>query len=141
MTTVLIVDDYEAWRRYVRATLRLTGRWDIIGEAADGPEAIQMAADLKPQLILLDMTLPTLNGITVARRIIKANGAQRILFVTEHRSFLEEAFATGATGYIVKSDASSELLPAMAAVAGGSRYIGTSVGRRATEPSGVCDTA
>jgi DNA-binding NarL/FixJ family response regulator len=139
MTRVLVVDDYEPWRRYVRAMLQSTDRWTVVGEAADGPEAIQMAADLKPDLILLDIGLPTLNGFKVARRIISSSDNQRILFVTGHRSFADEALAAGAAGYIVKSDAGRDLLPAMDAVASGCRYIGTNVGCRTANAVGAHD--
>jgi len=83
---VLVVDDYEPWRSHVRSVLQSTIKWRIVGEAADGPEAIQKADTLKPDLILLDVGLPTLSGIKVAERILAANPANRILFVSEHRS-------------------------------------------------------
>ena len=123
---VLVVDDYEPWRRHVRSVLGATVKWNIVGEAADGPEAIQQAAALKPDLILLDVGLPTLSGIKVAERILAANPTQRILFISEHRSLAEGALATGARGYIIKSDAALELLPAMDVIAQGGRFVGAS---------------
>jgi DNA-binding NarL/FixJ family response regulator len=123
---VLVVDDYEPWRRHVRSVLQSTIKWRIVGEAADGPEAIHKADTLKPDLILLDVGLPTLSGIKVAERILASNPAHRILFVSEHRSLAEGALATGALGYIIKSDAAVELLPAMEAVSKGRRYVGAS---------------
>ena len=123
---VLVVDDYEPWRCHVRRALQASKEWQIVGEAADGPEAIRMARDLKPDLILLDIGLPTLSGIQVAERVLAADPTQRILFISEHRSLAEGALATGARGYIIKSDAALELLPAMEAVAQGRRYVGAS---------------
>lgn len=123
---VLIVDDYEPWRCHVRRALQASGDWQIVGEAADGPEAIEMAEDLEPDLILLDVGLPTLSGIEVAKRILAVNPTQRILFISEHRSLAEGALAAGARGYIIKSDAALELLPAMQAIANGHRYVGAS---------------
>lgn len=123
---VLVVDDYEPWRSHVRGVLHSTIKWRIVGEAADGPEAIQKADTLKPDLVLLDVGLPTLSGIKVAERILASNPAHRILFVSEHRSLAEGALATGALGYIIKSDAAVELLPAMEAVSKGRRYVGAS---------------
>src|SRR5262245_25392475 len=123
---VLIVDDYEPWRSHVRSVLQATAEWQIVGEAADGPEAIQKAATLKPDLILLDVGLPTLSGIKVAERVLASNPAQKILFISEHRSLAEGALATGARGYIIKSDAAFELLPAMEAVINGRRFVGAS---------------
>jgi DNA-binding NarL/FixJ family response regulator len=125
---VLVVDDYEPWRRHVRSVLQATLKWTIIGEAADGPEAIQLAETLKPDLILLDVGLPTLSGIKVAERILAANPTQRILFISEHRSLAEGALATGARGYIIKSDAAVELLPAMDVIAQGGTFVGASAG-------------
>jgi DNA-binding NarL/FixJ family response regulator len=121
---VLVVDDYEPWRSHVRSVLQATMEWHIVGEAADGPEAIQKAAELAPDLILLDVGLPTLSGIKVAERILAVNPSQRILFISEHRSLAEGALATGARGYIIKSDAAFELLPAMEAIVNGGRYVG-----------------
>jgi DNA-binding NarL/FixJ family response regulator len=124
---VLVVDDYEPWRSHVRSVLQATNEWHIVGEAADGPEAIQKAAELKPDLILLDVGLPTFSGIKVAERILAVTPSQRILFISEHRSLAEGALATGARGYLIKSDAAFELLPAMEAILKGRRYVGASV--------------
>jgi DNA-binding NarL/FixJ family response regulator len=121
---VLIVDDYEPWRCHVRRALQASQDWQIVGEAADGPEAIEMAEDLEPDLILLDVGLPTLSGIEVAKRILAAKPTQRILFISEHRSLAGGALAAGARGYIIKSDAGLELLPAMEAIRDGRRYVG-----------------
>src|SRR5262245_40853723 len=124
----LIVDDFEPWRRHVRSTLEATGEWNVVDEAADGPEAVQKAAMLEPDLILLDVGLPTLSGVKVAERIIAANPSQRILFISEHRSLAEGALATGARGYIIKSDAALELLPAIEAIMEGRRFVGANTG-------------
>jgi DNA-binding NarL/FixJ family response regulator len=127
ISCVLVVDDFEPWRSYLRGALQATVKWKIVGEAADGPEAIQKAEALKPDLILLDVGLPTLSGIKVAERILAANPKQRILFISEHRALAEGALATGACGYIIKSDAGVELFPAMEAIAKGRRFVGASV--------------
>ena len=124
---VLVVDDFEPWRSYLRGVLQATVKWKIVGEAADGPEAIQKADALKPDLILLDVGLPALSGIKVAERILASNPTQRILFISEHRSLAEGALATGARGYIIKSEAGLELFPAMEAITKGLRFVGTSV--------------
>src|SRR5262245_35335784 len=126
--SVLIVDDFEPWRQHVRSTLQATGEWNVLDDALDGPEAIQKAAILEPDLILLDVGLPTLSGIKVAERILAAHPSQRILFVSEHRSLAEGALAAGARGYIVKSDAARELLPAIEAIMEGRRFVGASTG-------------
>ena len=126
---VLVVDDYEPWRLYCSTTLRNEQGLQIIGEVADGLEAVQRAQELQPDLILLDVGLPTLNGIEAARRIREVSPATKILFVSENRSadVAEEALSTGASGYVVKSDAESELLPAIKAVLEGKRFVSASL--------------
>ena len=123
---VLIVDDYEPWRRYFATTLRKELGLQVIGEASDGLEAVQQAQELQPDLILLDIGLPTLNGIEAARRIREVSPASKILFLSENRSagLAEEALSTGAGGYVVKSDAAGELLPAVDTVLKGKRFLG-----------------
>jgi DNA-binding NarL/FixJ family response regulator len=123
---VLLVDDHEPWRRQIALMLQ-TGapRWQVIGEAADGLDAVEKACTLRPDLILLDIGLPALNGIKAAAQILARDPASRILFVSEHSAsdIVDAALATGAGGYLVKSKASLELRPAMAAVAEGGRFM------------------
>jgi DNA-binding NarL/FixJ family response regulator len=126
---VLIVDDYEPWRRYFSTALQKQPELQVIGQVSDGLEAVQQAQQLQPDLILLDIGLPTLNGIEAARRIREVSPTSKILFVSENRSpdIAEEALGTGASGYVVKSDAGSELLPAVKAVLEGKRFISASL--------------
>jgi DNA-binding NarL/FixJ family response regulator len=126
---VLVVDDYEPWRRFVSTTLQKQLTLQVIGEAVDGLEAVQKAQQLQPDLILLDIGLPTLNGIEAARRIRELSPKSKILLVSENRSWdiVEEALRTGAGGYVVKSDAAGELLPAVNAVLGGKRFVSASL--------------
>lgn len=126
---VLVVDDHEPWRRQVRALLHCHGTSQVIGEAADGVDAVQRAQELAPDLILLDIELPSMNGIEAARKILTNDPRARILFVTAHRSWdiAEAAFATGAHGYLLKQDAGHELLPATQAVARDRPFISTAL--------------
>jgi DNA-binding NarL/FixJ family response regulator len=126
---VLVVDDYEPWRSYFATMLRERLGLQVIGEASDGLEAVQRAQELQPDLILLDIGLPTLNGIEAARRIQAVSPASKILFVSENRSadIAQEALSTGAGGYVLKSDAAGELLPAIKAVLEGKRFISASL--------------
>ena len=128
-TRILVVDDYEPWRRFVQTTLQKQLTLQVISEAVDGLEAVQKAQRLEPDLILLDIGLPTLNGIEVARRIREVSPKSKILFVSENRSWdiVAEALRTGAGGYVVKSDAAGELLPAVNAVLGGMRFVSASL--------------
>ena len=126
---VLVVEDSEPWRRFISTTLQKQPELEISGRASDGLEAVQQVKELQPDLILLDIGLPTLNGIEVARRIREVSPASKVLFVTETRSpeIAEEALNTGASGYVVKSDAGRELLPAIKAVLQGKRFVSRSL--------------
>ena len=126
---VLVVDDYEPWHRFISTMLQKQPELQIIGAVFDGLEAVQQTQELQPNLILLDIGLPTINGIEAGRRIRECAPQSKILFVSENRSpdIAEEALATGAGGYVVKSDAASELLPAIKAVLEGKRFISASL--------------
>ena len=126
---VLVVDDYEPWRRFASATLRKEPELQLLGEVSGGVEAVQQAQKLQPDLILLDIGLPTMNGIEAARRIRKVSPRSKILFLSENRSpdIVEEALSTGARGYVVKPDAAGDLLPAVKAVLEGKRFVSSSL--------------
>jgi DNA-binding NarL/FixJ family response regulator len=132
MKTILVVDDYEPWRRHLASTLGNHPHWQIVAEAADGPEAVAKAIDIRPDLILLDVGLPTLNGIEAARQIVERDPALDILFLSEHQSWeiAEAALHTGARGYLCKSDSGRELSPALDAVAAGRRFVAPRFGGR-----------
>ena len=135
---VLVVDDYEPWRRFFSTTLQKKRELQVIGQVSDGLEAVQQAQETQPDLILLDIGLPTLNGIEAARRIREVSPASKVLFVSENRSrdIAEEALSTGANGYVVKSDAANELLPAVDTVLQGKRFVSTSLaGHDLTDPT------
>jgi CheY-like chemotaxis protein len=101
----------------------------VVGEASDGEEAVQKAQNLHPDLILLDIGLPTINGIEVARRVLQYAPNTKILFASEEQSpdIIEEALGTGACGYVVKSNAAAELLPAVDAVLQGKQFVSSSL--------------
>ena len=117
---ILIVDDFQSWRQFVSTLLQDHPEFQIVGEALDGLEAVLKSGQLQPDLILLDIGLPNLNGIEAARRICAIAPASTILFVSENQCQIvaEEALRASphTRGYVVKSDASSDLLPALKAV-------------------------
>jgi DNA-binding NarL/FixJ family response regulator len=122
---VLVIEDYEPFRRFICSTLKERSGLQIVGETADGLEAVQKAEELQPDLVVLDVGLPSLNGIEAARRIRKLSPESKILFVSQESSsaVVQETLALGALGYVVKTHAGSELLAAVRAVLGGSQYI------------------
>jgi CheY-like chemotaxis protein len=109
---VLVVEDFPDYRRF-------------ISEVPDGLEAVQKAAQLKPDLILLDIGLPTMNGIEAARQIRNLSPESKIVFVSQETSadVVKEALSTGAWGYVVKAEAASQLLAAVEAVVSGTRFV------------------
>jgi DNA-binding NarL/FixJ family response regulator len=126
---ILVVDNFEPLRRFVCSTLQTQPEYQVIGEVSDGAEAVQKAQELQPDLILLDIGLPTLNGFEVARQIREHAPRSKILFVSEDRSadIAESALQTGASGYVIKSNAASELLPAVGAVLQGKQFVSANV--------------
>jgi DNA-binding NarL/FixJ family response regulator len=126
---ILLVDDHEQWRNLVRLLLQLRPGSQVIGEESDGLEAVRMAEELKPDLILLDIGLPRLNGIEAAKRIRQLSPDSKIIFVSMDNSLdiVEAALATGALGYVYKSDAASELPPAIQAALRGERFVSSGI--------------
>lgn len=123
--SVLVVEDFEPFRRLVCSMLAKEVGLQVVGEASDGLEALRLAAELQPDLILLDIGLPSLNGIEVARRIREFSPQSKIIFVSQESSadVSEEAFNLGAAGYVVKAHAGTELLAAVAAVREGRQFV------------------
>jgi len=125
---ILVVDDFEPFRRFVRSTLQARSELQVVGEASDGLEAVQKAEELQPDLILLDIGLPSLNGFEAADRISKLVPAATIVFVSQNNDadMLAAALNNGAKGYVLKIDA-RELLSAVESVTRGEHFYSTGV--------------
>jgi DNA-binding NarL/FixJ family response regulator len=122
---VLVVDDCEPFRRFICSTLRTRPELQIVGEVSDGLEAVQKMKELRPDLIAIDIGLPSLNGIEVARHIRKLSPESKLLFVSQESctDVVQEAFRLGAQGYVAKTMAGVDLLPAVEAVCHGRRFV------------------
>ena len=122
---VLVVEDFAPFWQFIRSTLAERPDVQVIDEVADGLEAVQKAELLEPDLVLLDIGLPTLNGIEAARQIRKLAPACKIIFVSQESSseVVEEALKLGAWGYVVKTRAASDLLAAVDAFLEGRQFV------------------
>ena len=118
----MIVDDSALMREVIESLL--DAEYEVVASVPDGETAITAAAGLGPELILLDISMPGLNGFEAAREIKRASPVTLIIFVSEHRetSYIEAGFSAGASGYVVKSKMMSELLPAIHSVLAGHEY-------------------
>ena len=125
MVRVLVVEDFEPFRQLIRSTLLNKTELQIVGEVSDGMQAVRSAEELQPDLILLDVGLPGLNGIKAARRIRKLAPDVKIIFVTQEFSadVVQTALTLGAAGYVIKTRMTSDLLLAVAAVRQGLRFV------------------
>jgi DNA-binding NarL/FixJ family response regulator len=124
---VLVVEDFARLRLFIFSTLAKRQDLQIVGEASDGLEAVQKAVELKPDLVLMDIGLPSLNGIEAARQIFNLVPGIKILFLSQENSaeVIQEALSFGASGYVVKLNAGIDLLPAIEAAISGRQFVST----------------
>ncbi len=122
---ILLVEDFEPFRNLIRILIEGKPHWQIIAEVADGQEAVRQAAELKPALILLDIGLPSLNGLDVARQVRELSPDSKILFVTQESSpeFVQEALSLGASGYVAKTRVANDLVLAVETVLSGGTFV------------------
>jgi DNA-binding NarL/FixJ family response regulator len=130
-TRILIADDHELFRRGVAAELTQVPGWVVAAEATNGRDAVALAASLKPDIVVLDLTMPELNGLEAARQIVSADPAARILILTAHESeqLVREVLSAGAQGYVLKSDAGRTLISALQALLAGGSFFTSNVAR------------
>ena len=112
---LLIVDDHEIFRRGLRALLEPSSEWQICGEAVDGLDAVEQCKSLKPDIVVLDVSMPRLNGLEAARLIRRENPESKIVIITQHDSpqIRSAAVEAGARAFVTKSAVGSELVSAL----------------------------
>lgn len=115
---ILLVDDHPIVRQGLRTLLEGRTGWEVVGEASDGVEALDKVEILQPDVVVLDVTMPKMNGLEACRLIQQKTSGLEVLFVTQHDSpqMMREALDAGARGYVVKSNAARDLLDAVEAV-------------------------
>ena len=148
MTTIVVADDHKIVREGLVKLLEGQADISVIGEAADGEEAVKMVLEKKPDIVIMDIWMPRLSGIDATRRIVKRGSQTKVLVLSMHesRTYVEEVLRAGASGYIVKNSASSDLLQAIEAVQGGASYLSPAITQQVVDaiarpgdssPSGV----
>jgi DNA-binding NarL/FixJ family response regulator len=122
---ILVVDDHEVVRRAICSLLSNDPTLDVVSQTADGEQAIVKAGELRPDLILLDISLPGISGIEAARRIPDVSPNSQIIFLSQHDSLqmVQNALNVGGHGYVAKTDAGTELLKAIRTVSEGKRFV------------------
>ena len=122
---IVVVDDFEPWRRTIVSILKQDPTLEVIREASDGLEAVRMCVALQPDLVVLDVGLPKLNGLEAARQIREISPATKILFMSANGSteMMREALRMDAVGYIAKTNASRHLLPAVKAAMANEKFL------------------
>ena len=115
---IFIADDHEVVRKGLMSLLQAQPDWEVCGEAADGREAVEKAQQLKPDVVILDIGMPSLNGLEATRQILKTNPQARVLILTLHDSdqVVREVLNAGARGFLLKSDAARDLVAAVEAL-------------------------
>ncbi|MEU2288038.1 response regulator transcription factor [Streptomyces sp. NPDC013178] len=132
MTTVLIVDDQDLQRFGFRVLLESVPEFDVVGEAAHGTEAVRKAAELRPDVVLMDVRMPGMDGIEATRRIVAAGGRSRVLVLTtfDLDEYAHAALRAGASGFLLKEARPDELLAGIRAVAVGDAVVAPALTRR-----------
>ena len=135
MPSVMVVDDHAVIRRGVQGILQGYPEWQICAEAADGQEAIRLAESLHPEVIIMDVSMPGLNGLEATRIIDNILPQTKILLLTLHSSteLVRSAFRAGARGYVLKSDAENELVRALNVIAGEGTYVSPAIDQQVAQ--------
>jgi DNA-binding NarL/FixJ family response regulator len=132
---VLLADDHPLVLDGIRAMLKGDSRLEIVGEARDGRAALRMATELKPDVLVLDLSMPGLNGLDVTRQLLREHATCKVIALTVHedRSYFRKLIELGAVGYVLKRSVSEDLLRAIHSVAAGGVYLDPAIAGKAIE--------
>jgi len=130
---ILIVDDHEVVRRGLLALLGTQAGWEVVGEATSGPDAVKKVAQINPDVVIMDITMPVMSGLDATRLIMETSPQTKVLIFTMHDSeqMMQTALEAGARGYVLKSNAASDLIAAIRALSKGESPL---VSRTAKQP-------
>ena len=129
ITRILLVEDFEPYRALTTSLLSQNSEFNVIGEAEDGLQAIEKAQELRPDLILMDIGLPKLNGLDAARRMCELVPTAKIIFLTQETDIdvVREALSLGAWAYVLKQESETDLPSALAVVLQGKRFVSSAL--------------
>ncbi len=129
MTRILLADDHGVVRQGLRAVLARDASFEVIGESGDGREAVRLADALQPDIVIMDISMPQLNGIEAAKQIVKANPRTHIIILSMHsdETYLMRALQAGVKGYLLKESAEEDLIRAVRMVAQGKPFFSPAV--------------
>lgn len=135
MPRVLVVDDHPFVRRGVETILHTAPEWELCGEADNGNDAIRLSETLRPEVIIMDVSMPGLNGIEATRTIHRNQPETKVILLTLHEAgeLVKSAFRAGARGYLLKVDAEKELLKALRVVLGEGSYISAKIDHKVAD--------
>jgi DNA-binding NarL/FixJ family response regulator len=130
-TRILIADDYDVVRRGIVALLSRNADWEVCGEARSGREAVLLATERKPDVVIMDISMPELNGVDALREILKENPATEVLIFTMHSAeeLVRRTLSLGARGYLLKSSCGTELVAAVDAVSRHNPYFSSAIAK------------
>lgn len=135
MLTIVLADDHPIVRQGLRTVLAAEAGWNIVGEAADGPTVLELVAELQPNVLIVDIMMPGLNGIEVTRQLSRRSPQTHIIIFSMHanNAYIREGITSGASGYVLKDADSDELIQAVREAMAGRRYLSRALAERAIE--------
>lgn len=135
MTTILLAEDHQIVRESLRLLLELQSDFSVIAETSNGLDALQLIEKHKPDMLILDMIMPGLSGLEVARRTKSISPATRVIVLSMHdaESYVVEALAAGVAGYVLKKSSAQDLIHAIREALGGNQYLSPSLNERALQ--------